>query len=404
MRILHTADWHLGLRLYRKEIFEEHRYFFNWLIALIRERKADVLLIAGDVFDQANPSNEARSLYYEFLKQLIDIKCKVIITGGNHDSPGILNAPRDILRILDVHVVGNMPEEIQNEIVELKDDSGELKAVIAAIPYLREPDIHALTRDREYEDKRQQVRDAIRRHYDDVASACSAYDVPVIAMGHLYAAGSSTSDSERLIQMGNQSPVAADDFHETYKYVALGHIHRPQFIAGLKHIRYSGSPVPLSFSERADRKIVVELNIENGEIAQLDHEVPVFRKLVRFKGSLEDLKQEVEAYKEVGIVKAFGELHIEEEKMNPAIYGEAARFVADFESEFIDILNYGITIKEDGPRMSEIAEERTALREIQPLEVLNRMMESGNMKPEDQEIIRMAFLELMDMEDEMEEE
>jgi exonuclease SbcD len=288
--------------------------------------------------------------------------------------------------------------------VELKDDAGELKAVVAAVPYLREPDIHALTRDREYEDKRQQVRDAIRRHYDDVAEACKVYSVPVIAMGHLYAAGSSTSDSERLIQMGNQSPVAADDFHETYKYVALGHIHRPQFIAGLKHIRYSGSPVPLSFSERADRKIVVELNIENDEIAQLDHEVPVFRKLVRFKGTLDNVKQEVEAYQEPGIAKAFGELHIEEEKMNPAIYGDAARFVADFESEFIDILNYGITIKEDGARMSEIAEERTALREIQPLEVLNRMMETGGMKPEDQEIIRMAFLELMDMEDEMEEE
>ena len=404
MRILHTADWHLGLRLYRKEIFEEHRFFFNWLITLIRERNVDVLMIAGDVFDQANPSNEARSLYYEFLKQLIDIKCKVIITGGNHDSPGILNAPRDILRMLDVHIVGNMPENAADEIVELKGGSGEIKAVVAAIPYLREPDIHALTREGEYEDKRQQVRDAIRKHYDDVAAACGAYTVPVIAMGHLYAAGSSTSDSERLIQMGNQSPVAADDFHETYKYVALGHIHRPQYIAGQKHIRYSGSPVPLSFSERSDRKIVVELNIENGEIAQLDHEVPVFRKLVRFKGTLEDVKKEVEAYQEKAAVKAFGELHIEEEKMNPAIYGDAARFVGDFESEYIDILNYGISIKEDGPRMSDIAEEGTALREIQPLEVLNRMMESGGLPQENQEIIRMAFLELLDMEDEMEEE
>jgi exonuclease SbcD len=394
----------LGLRLYRKEIFEEHRYFFNWLIALIREREVDVLMIAGDVFDQANPSNEARSLYYEFLKQLIDIKCKVIITGGNHDSPGILNAPREILKMLDVHIVGNMPDDIQNEIVELKDDRGVLKAVVAAVPYLREPDIHALTRDREYEDKRQQVRDAIRRHYYDVAEFCNDYSVPVIAMGHLYAAGSSTSDSERLIQVGNQSPVAADDFHETYKYVALGHIHRPQFIAGLKHIRYSGSPVPLSFSEREDRKIVVELNINEGVIEQLDHEVPVFRKLVRFKGTLEDVKQQVEAYQEAGPAKAFGELHIEEERMNPAIYGDAARFVADWESEYIDILNYGITIKEDAPRMSEIAEERTALREIQPLEVLNRMMETGGVNPGDQEIIRMAFLELMDMEDEMEEE
>jgi hypothetical protein len=125
---------------------------------------------------------------------------------------------------------------------------------------------------------------------------------------------------------------------------------------------------------------------------------------VRFKGTLDEVKEQVANYQEAGIAKAFGELHIEEEKMNPAIYGDAARFVGDWESEYIDILNYGITIKDDAPRMSEIAEEGTALREIQPLEVLNRMMESGNMKPEDQEIVRMAFLELMDMEDEMEEE
>src|SRR6476659_7525767 len=94
VRLLHTADWHLGLRLYKKDISEEHRYFFSWLRELIIGRKIDVLLISGDVFDQANPSNDTRSLYYEFLKALIDLKIRVVITGGNHDSPGILNAPR----------------------------------------------------------------------------------------------------------------------------------------------------------------------------------------------------------------------------------------------------------------------------------------------------------------------
>ena len=111
MRILHTADWHLGLRLYKKELHEEHRKFFNWLLDLIRERDIHALLISGDMFDQANPSNESRKLYYEFLKELIHMNCLVIITGGNHDSPGILNAPKDILHMLQVYVVGNVPDK-----------------------------------------------------------------------------------------------------------------------------------------------------------------------------------------------------------------------------------------------------------------------------------------------------
>jgi DNA repair protein SbcD/Mre11 len=394
---LHTADWHLGLRLYKKDIYEEHRFFFSWLLDLIREREIDVLMISGDVFDQANPSNEARALYYEFLVQLIQRKCKVIITGGNHDSPGILNAPKEILEMLEVYVIGSSSALVTEEIIDLG------KVVIAAVPYLREPDIHALTKGIAYDDRRQQVRDGIRRHYDLVAEACASYDAPVIAMGHLYAAGSSTTDSERLIQMGNQSAVGADDFSSRFNYVALGHIHRPQIVNGQQHIRYSGSPVPLSFSERDDRKIVIELEVQGNEIVQTDHEVPVFRKLVRFKGTLKEIKEQAELYKKTGPAKAFGELQIEEEKMDPAIYADAARFVADWESDYIDIVNYGITVRNDAFSIGEVSEGRD-LREIQPLDVINGMMDSGGMSPEDQLLVRNAFLELLGMDDENEEE
>ena len=398
MRILHTADWHLGLRLYRKEITEEHRAFFTWLRELIRDRDIDVLLISGDVFDQANPSNEARALYYDFLKQLIQLKCKVIITGGNHDSPGILNAPREILQMLDVHVIGSARADVKEEIIDLGG------AVIAAVPYLREPDIHALTRDTTYDDRRLQIRDGIRRHYEKVAGVCGHYTVPLIAMGHLYAAGSSSSDSEKMIQLGNQSPVASDDFPDCFDYVALGHIHKPQRVNALDHIRYSGSPVPLSFSERDDRKIVIELEVKGNKIVQTDHEVPIFRKLVRFKGSLEEVKQKAKDYRETAHARAFGELEILEAQMDPAIYADAARFVADWENAYIDILNYTIRHTEAAPRMADMAEGRLDLREIQPLEVLDNMMEAGGLKPEDREVMRNAFYQLMEMDDETEEE
>ena len=405
MRILHTADWHLGLRLYKREIVEEHHFFFAWLMELLKEREIDVLMISGDVFDQANPTNEARQLYYDFLKQLISLRIKVIITGGNHDAPGILNAPREILRMLDIHVVGSAMSDVKGELVGVGGrGSDQVEAVVAAVPYLREPDIHALTKDLEFEDKREQVRAAIRKHYELVADACKDYKVPVIAMGHLYAAGSSVSDSERLIQMGNQSAVASDDFPSIFKYIALGHIHKPQFVNGLSHIRYSGSPVPLSFSERKDRKIVIELEVNGDDIVQIDHEVPVFRKLVRFSGSFEEVKAKIEAWKEEGLTKAYAELQIEEETMNPAVYADAARFVADWESPSIDIVNYTIVIKSDLPQMAELGNGHLDLREIQPLEVLDKMMEAGKVSPEDQFIMRSAFLELLGMDDENEDE
>jgi len=397
VRILHTADWHLGLRLYKREISEEHRAFFTWLTELIRDRQIHVLMISGDVFDQANPSNEARALYYTFLKELIHLKCKVIITGGNHDSPGILNAPREILEMLDVHVIGSARTNVREEIIDL----GE--AVIAAVPFLREPDIHALTRDTTYDDKRLQIRDGIRRHYEKVALACGHFTVPLIAMGHLYAAGSSSSDSEKMIQLGNQSPVASDDFPDCFDFVALGHIHKPQRVNALDHIRYSGSPVPLSFSERDDRKIVIELEINGNKIVQTDHEVPVFRKLVRFKGSLEEVKQKAQAFRGNGVARAFGELQIELEGEDRSVVADVTRFVADWNSENIDIVNFGITVRNKGPRMGEMVDVKD-LREVKPLDVIDRLLESGTESDEDKALIRNAFLELLDMDDENEEE
>ena len=397
MRILHTADWHLGLRLYKREISEEHRAFFSWLKELIEDRSINVLMISGDVFEHSNPSNEARALYYTFLKELIHLKCKVIITGGNHDSPGILNAPREILEMLDVHVIGSARTNVREEIIDL----GE--AVIAAVPFLREPDIHALTRDTTYDDKRLQIRDGIRRHYEKVALACGHFTVPLIAMGHLYAAGSSSSDSEKMIQLGNQSPVASDDFPDCFDYVALGHIHKPQRVNALDHIRYSGSPVPLSFSERDDRKIVIELEINGNKIVQTDHEVPVFRKLVRFKGSLEEVKQKAQAFRGNGVARAFGELQIELEGEDRSVVADVTRFVADWNSENIDIVNFGITVRNKGPRMGEMVDVKD-LREVKPLDVIDRLLESGTESDEDKALIRNAFLELLDMDDENEEE
>ena len=121
MRILHTADWHLGIKLHKKDLADDHRNFFEWLVNLIKEREIEVLLISGDIFDHANPTPEARQLYYSFLRQLIHVKCKVIITAGNHDSPAVLNGPRAILAMLNIDIIANVSSSMEDNIVELKN-------------------------------------------------------------------------------------------------------------------------------------------------------------------------------------------------------------------------------------------------------------------------------------------
>lgn len=255
MRILHTADWHLGARLIERDRLAEHAAFVDWLIDTLRSEKIDALLLSGDVFDAANPPQEAVALYFDFLKRLADLKTvKAIITGGNHDSASHLNAPRELLRRFDVHVFGHSGDNF----VDLGG------AVVAAVPFLRERDLRQAGTGDTLSTVHEQVRAAIRDHYAaQLAAARSlAQGRPVMAMGHLTVLGATTSESERNIHIGNLGSVGADIF-TGFDYTALGHLHRPQRVARNETIRYSGSPIPLSFSEASDAKSVVIIEIQS---------------------------------------------------------------------------------------------------------------------------------------------
>jgi len=261
MRILHTADWHLGARLVERDRLPEHAAFLDWLIDTLRSEKIDALLLSGDVFDAANPPQEAVALYFDFLKRLADLKTvKAVITGGNHDSASHLNAPRELLRRFEVHVFGHAGDNI----VDLGG------AVIAAVPFLRERDLREAAAGETMATVHEQVRAAIRAHYAAQLAACRdiAKSRPVIAMGHLTVLGATTSDSERDIHIGNLGSVGADIF-AGFDYTALGHLHRPQKVAGNETVRYSGSPIPLSFSEATDKKSVVIIDILSPHTAEV---------------------------------------------------------------------------------------------------------------------------------------
>jgi DNA repair protein SbcD/Mre11 len=258
MRILHTADWHLGARLVERDRLPEHAAFLDWLIGTLRGEKIDALLVSGDVFDAANPPQDAVALYFDFLKRLADLRTvKAVITGGNHDSASHLNAPRELLRRFEVHVFGHAGENV----IDLGG------AVVAAVPFLRERDLRQASAGEAMTAVHEQIRIAIRAHYAAQFTACKmiANGRPVIAMGHLTVLGATTSDSERDIHIGNLGAVGAvgADIFSGFDYTALGHLHRPQRVAGNETVRYSGSPIALSFSEAADAKSVVVLDLQN---------------------------------------------------------------------------------------------------------------------------------------------
>jgi exonuclease SbcD len=302
MRVLHTADWHLGKRLDQQDRSEEHRRFLDWLLQTLQEKQVDVLVVAGDIFDSGNPPNAALKQYYDFLWRARATGCQdIIITGGNHDAVATLNAPRELLRHLRVHVVGGVPEDIAQQVIVLQREQEEQAAlVVCAVPFLRDRDIRLSTPGESAAEREQRIRLGIAQHYHNLVPLIAPYKaqgIPVMATGHLFAAGATASpDSEQEIHIGSLGQIGADQFPQEFDYIALGHLHRPQRVHKTNHIRYSGAPVPLSFSENEDRKMVLLIDFLPGQepvVSEL--EVPRSRRLLRIKGELEAVKAQLAA-------------------------------------------------------------------------------------------------------------
>ena len=256
LKILHTSDFHIGKQLLKVDFLADMELFFDWLIKVIKEEKIDVLLMSGDLFDQANPSQQAMRQYYMFLKRMIPLNCKVIITGGNHDSAQVLNAPKELLEILDVTIVGGAPESIDELFFTVEKNNQ--KVVIAAVPYLRDRDIRQALAGETYDDKIAQIRAGLATYFQQVSHHHQLHfsGTPLVVMAHLFAQGAETTESEREIQIGNQAGIDVNIFGANTSYVALGHIHKPQAV-GRENVQYSGSPIPLSFSEKEDTKFPI---------------------------------------------------------------------------------------------------------------------------------------------------
>ncbi|EXJ10249.1 exonuclease SbcCD subunit D C-terminal domain-containing protein [Nitrincola nitratireducens] len=302
MKILHTSDWHIGRTLYGRKRYEEFEGFLNWLADTIETQQIDALLVAGDIFDTSTPSNRAQTLYYRFLCRIAASACRhVVVIAGNHDSPTFLNAPKELLKALDVHVVGSASDRLDDEVLTLRDSQGEPELIVCAVPYLRDRDIRTAEAGETLEDKERKLLDGIRQHYASVGALAEqtrqslGVEVPIVGMGHLFAAGGKTleGDGVRELYVGSLAHISAAIFPECFDYVALGHLHVPQAVGGNEFIRYSGSPLPMGFGEATQRKGLCLVDFNNRIPSLTLLYIPVFQRLERISGDWGQLSSRI---------------------------------------------------------------------------------------------------------------
>ena len=280
MKILHTADWHLGHTLHGFSRDAEHQYFLDWLIEQLLEQKVDALLVAGDIFDSANPPISAQAMYYRFLAEARH-RCPdldIVLTAGNHDSPSRLEAPGPLFEALSIHVVGQITRAADGKlitdplIIPLHRSDGKVAAWCAAIPFLRPADLSHST---------DALIEGVEEIYHEVAEAMKDYKEPLIAIGHAYMVDGQLSElSERKILGGNQHALPTSIFSEHFAYTALGHLHRPQQVGKEGNIHYCGSPIPLSLDEgRYQHQVLL---LETNEMKVTPLKVPQATQIIRF--------------------------------------------------------------------------------------------------------------------------
>ena len=398
MRILHTSDWHLGRSLLGKRRYPEFTQFLDWMLQCIDEQKINVLIIAGDIFDTTTPSVTAQDQYYNFLaKAATKASCQhIVVIGGNHDSPNFLNAPGAILKSLDIHVVGQACENIKDEVLVLKDEQGQVKLIVCAVPFLSDRDIRRYAPLESLEDKDQRIIEAHHQHYQAVAEyakqLATQHNVPIVATGHLFMTGGLTNDGDgvRDLYVGTLGQLKTDLFSTDFNYVALGHIHQHQKVGGFNHIRYSGSPLAMCFAEagRSKKVLIIDFN-EHHEADIKELEVPSFQRLDKISGNLTSLLSQLEALKALN-EPIWLEVTYDSEELQPNLRSLLQECIKNSEVEILKLINHQ---RRNQRLQSE--EPLETLNELSVEEVFKRLLERQNIPEEQQSELIKTYQETL---------
>lgn len=271
MKLIHTADWHLGQTFFEYDRKKEHAQFFTWLRVQIAAHGVDVLLITGDVFDTPNPSAESQSHYYSFLKNVTaeNPELQIIIIAGNHDSAARLEAPNPLLETMNVTVRGIVKRTVEGEIdfehLIIPLDKG---GYCLAVPYLRQGDYPESAT----------YAEGVQAMYKELYKRVEDKSKPIIAMGHLQATGSEISQNDRAERaiIGGLECISPESFNSEIAFTALGHLHRAQRVSGRENVRYAGAPLPMSFAEKNNKQgVTLVILTDKTNIEQLEFETYV---------------------------------------------------------------------------------------------------------------------------------
>ncbi len=391
MKILHTSDWHIGKVLYGKKRYREFEEFLTWMQQTIAEQNIDILLISGDIFDTTAPSNRAVELYFNFLYSVAkDGVCKhIVITAGNHDSPSFLEAPKEILKFLNIYIVANI--DIKEEVIKLKVDDKEI--IICAVPYLRDRDLRDSKFGESIEDKEQKIVSAIVNHYKEVAEYAKSMQKegePIIAMGHLFVRGSNTKigDGVRELYVGSLGYVGSDIFDDAFDYVALGHLHIPQNVGGKDNIRYSGSPLAMGFNEAKQQKSVTILDFNDG-LKILTIDVPKFQELEQIVGDLDFIKSRLKE-----LIKEDRDIWVEIIYNGDEVVGNLNAIVNDLiKGSKIEVLR--VKTKNFNTKSLMKSSAKESLQELDEYEVFDRCLEYNEVSLEQRDELRTLYKDII---------
>ena len=401
MRILHTSDWHLGVTLHQASRHAEHVRFLAWLRRILAERAVDALVIAGDIFDQYQPSAEAQALYYGFLADVARDQSarSVVVVGGNADAGSRLDAPREILGALGVHVVGGYEAAREADLVCPVRVGGDVAAVVVPVPFVHEYRLGVRGLADSMPALRAQITQAFADLYQRLADAAEARfpDVPLVATGHLTCMGAEADDYHTpLHHVGNIGGLPPEVFgQDRYDYVALGHIHRGYQVGGTD-AWYSGTPVAVSLKEGQTQRRVLLVEVEPGHAAHVESlPVPCARRLIGLEGPLDQVRAQWQAveWSPDTELAPYGKIIVrtDEPRANPAHELATARSDAETGPRLVHVEQRRLTPAAE-PEVPALGGR--ALSDLSPLEVFEALHRARHGQPPD-EALRIAFESLL---------
>ncbi len=405
MRVLHTADWHLGQRLAGYDRAEEHALFLKWLLQTIQEQDVQLLLVAGDIFDSAHPPQATMQLYYDFLKNLSALeRCSAVIIGGNHDSPAHLNAPSGLLKRFQIHVIGSPSADRDDDVIKITPGIDLLDSVcVCAVPYLRDRDVLQVVVGEATGAREDRLREGVYQYYHDMRRRAQVYHergIPIIATGHLTLQARTNADSgvpDDGLHIGTLGSLEGSRFPQDFAYVALGHLHAPHASGDCESMRYSGSPFPMSFSESEQEKSVTLLDFGESRLRHLEPlPIPSFRKLHRFGGTLADLERWIPGIlpESEADLPPWIEVHLTDECQNTALSDKVTELVQERPVEVLKVMS---ALEEPASRVWHSSE--VSLQDYAPAEVFAERCHSAGLDPDDEATRRCrdTFAELLSL-------